>query len=90
MSFVVDYSAVSEHDTHAVSIYPNPATSILSYTVSDNAKVKGVSIFDMKSTEILSFEGDPKTLDIGRLKSGEYVLHIETQNGLLIYPFVKK
>src|SRR5690606_37871315 len=66
---------INEYSTLKVSIYPNPASSML-YLRSDNGiNIESVRIYNLQGSEIASFDGNQESIDVKNLSAGLYLLH---------------
>lgn len=72
-----------------VQLFPNPVTSTLSIQTTDN--FEAVTVYDLAGREVFrrSLRGTTGTLDVSELKSGHYILRIESNSKLLVSRFVK-
>ncbi len=84
----VDDLAFANHSTvevntintgNAAMVYPNPFSSILNVTESENAKIAAVELFNLAGQQILQTTG--KTLNTSGLPNGNYFLSIRTNDG---------
>ncbi|MFT4662203.1 MAG: plastocyanin [Patiriisocius sp.] len=68
-----------------LDLYPNPATDNLNYAISDNIDVEGLYIITtagVRTNNAYWSKGD-KTIDVSDLKSGIYILIMETSTGIV-------
>jgi PKD repeat protein len=77
-----DCIGIEEFDVGSVTVYPNPATSIVN--VKSNVSIVSIKIFDLAGKELSSKLIHAKTcqLPISNLQSGIYMLIFETDNGI--------
>ena len=68
-------------ENEQITMYPNPATDIISLRFDDISKLK-VTIYDVIGREILSklLEKSNKNIDISSLGSGTYIVQITNEN----------
>ncbi len=66
-------------EEHA-KIYPNPASD---YILIDTDNVKAIQIFDSFGNSIMQKEGNEEILDITELPSGQYILKIKYNDGII-------
>lgn len=73
--------AVSTEDVQpiALSLYPNPTNANI--TIETNDKILKISLFDAQGKRV-SFQRNRRELNISELKSGMYIINIETENEL--------
>ena len=93
--FNLQYYAQVGVDNHSglddMSVYPNPATDnlFLKFSLQNESKI-AVKMLDMAGKTVLvdAFEGVPgenqRTMNVSNVKSGLYILQIETGNGRAI------
>ena len=87
-SWGIEYCGVDEAvlstaslENEQITMYPNPATDIISLRFDDLSKLK-VTIYDVIGREILSklLEKSNKNIDISSLGSGTYIVQITNEN----------
>ena len=87
-SWGIEYCGVDEAvlstaslENEQITMYPNPATDIISLRFDDISKLK-VTIYDVIGREILSklLEKSNKNIDISSLGSGTYIVQITNEN----------
>ena len=80
----------------AVTIYPNPVNSVI--TVSElgslaSAQTVTLSVIDVSGTTVQTNSIEPNTnsltINVSSLKSGDYFIVIQTNNGQVVKRFVK-
>jgi len=85
--------STNEQLSKKFNLYPNPATNIVNITNSENLSVKQVSIYDVAgklvNTQIFNNEIDIQ-LNIERLASSTYMLHLQTEEGTAVKKLIKK
>ncbi|MEO8759877.1 MAG: T9SS type A sorting domain-containing protein [Bacteroidia bacterium] len=72
---------------HQISIYPNPASTVLQITYS-NERLIEVSVVDVLGKEVL--QSKQTTLDVSNLNSGVYFMHVKTNAGNYTIKFIKQ
>ena len=72
-----------------VRIYPNPFTGFINLDIPENMNVILINLFDETGREIYRFNPFIHKLNLADLKSGCYILQIQTQNGILNQRIVK-
>lgn len=70
-----------------VGIYPNPTTDYL--TIKSKAKILNSDIYDFSGKKINANLKDNK-VDVRNLESGNYIIKIETKDGVKTEKFIKK
>jgi hypothetical protein len=74
----------NEVDINLIKIFPNPTKGIISIEVSENIKIKHISIYSIdgkiiqENTFCFEFNG----LNISNLNAGTYIINIETNRGI--------
>jgi photosystem II stability/assembly factor-like uncharacterized protein len=81
-------ASISDIGQDAVKIFPNPAASEVNIRLPDNIRLLGSSIFDMQGRK-LKVSND-KTISLGALASGFYMLEVRTSHGVFRKKFYKK
>ncbi len=79
-----------ENAVDVVDIYPNPVSDFV--TIKTVSKVKSVSIIDFSGKTISSKKAVSANnqVDVRNLAAGNYILNIETENGVQSKKFIKK
>jgi len=75
------------------NLYPNPATSVVNITNSENMQVQQVTIYDISGKQLNTQTFNNQTqiqLNVENLASGTYMLHVETNGGTAVKKLVKK
>ena len=75
------------------SMYPNPASNIVTITNSENLLVQQIAVYDTTGKLITTENYNSKTeiqLNIEDLASGTYLLHLKTNEGTAVKKLVKK
>ncbi len=66
-----------------VTVYPNPATSILNISNNSSADIKSASIVNLLGKTILK-TNNTKTIDVSSVSKGMYILRLETSSNKTI------
>lgn len=77
-------STISDND---FTIFPNPTSSILNISLSDNLKTKDkIKIYNPNGQKVLEFviKGQSISTDLSELSSGLYLIHVYLENGSFI------
>jgi hypothetical protein len=69
-----------------INIYPNPAKDVLQIEINNNEQIKNVKLFDLQAKLIKEYKSGNLQLDVSKVPTGEYILSIETMEGI----FTKK
>lgn len=73
-------------ESYKLKIYPNPATNVLNVEIDEN--INQISVFDITGKQLIT--GTSSQLDLSNLKSGMYILKINTDSKTISTKFVKK
>lgn len=89
----VDYtmtSSISENNTTSISIYPNPAFDIVHLNNLNNASL--ITISDVTGKKLLQQQvnSNHEQVNIAALLPGYYVISVQTLNGIVKEPLMKK
>lgn len=81
---------VDEVTTTALSLYPNPATDII--TVSSNAPLNDAAykVFTIDGKQVMNGRLLNKRLNVTTLSAGTYILRIENNNSVINEQFIKR
>lgn len=83
---VLGVKTVGTIDQALVSIYPNPTSDFLKFS----GDVKSVEIFDVTGKLVNAKKVSGNKVDVNQLKSGMYMIKMETANGTQTEKFIKK
>ncbi|MEZ4799742.1 MAG: T9SS type A sorting domain-containing protein [Flavobacteriales bacterium] len=70
-----------------ISIYPNPATSVIN--ISSNEIIESIEFIDVFGKVSKSSINVNSTIDVSNLSIGVYFLHLYTKKGSVIKKFIK-
>lgn len=84
--FADTYLSTESFNAPVVVVYPNPAEDLIQIVSSE--EVKQITVLDLNGRVIMM--SNNTSLDIHDLQAGMYIMFIETTNGALQRPFVKK
>ncbi len=79
-------SSADENDLPELSVYPNPANSVLNIA-SPGKRILNVNLYDTRGREVSSFFGIPQNLvilSIEDISPGLYQLRVETESGSVV------
>jgi len=74
-------SLLDLEDGSQIKLYPSPATNILNIENLDKLKFKDIRIVSNLGTVVQKLDAKESSFDISTLKSGLYILTIETEDG---------
>lgn len=80
------YTAVE----NLVRLYPNPASDNLNILISNTIELQKVSIYNLQGQQVDVFSGNQTNLNISKLKSGVYLVKIDTNQGTVNHQLIKK
>ena len=72
-----------------ILIYPNPVKNTLNLSSTNGMEIKNIKIYDVYSRLIKEFFNSSE-MDISNLKSGNYLLKIQTENEIISKIFIKE
>jgi hypothetical protein len=85
-------STLSNEDFNSTqfSIYPNPTTNLL-HIEGKGEIIQNVEIFNLSGKRVLQINAnDIKTIAVGHLDNGLYLLKIQTESGSVVKKFLKE
>ncbi len=73
-------------------IYPNPAKDVLNIQPKSNIEVKSISIYNLlgQLVQVVTNGANNSAIDVSNLKSGNYLIKINTAKGIFAAKFVKE
>jgi len=74
--------------TEGISVYPNPASNIISITSQSDLSGATIKVLDLVGREVISESGYKSQLDIAGLDAGVYTLIIKKDDNLIIKKLV--
>ena len=88
-------AGVEDHLSRMVTLFPNPATEMVSVAVSDaNIQITGIEMYNVYGQIVETFHGtSPQgraTLNVSNLSDGMYYVRITTDSGVVTKNFVKR
>lgn len=72
-----------------VVFYPNPATDIL-YIKSPNTTIQHIAIYNIMGALVKQIDGHATSINLEGLSSGNYIIKLQTQNGVSTKKIIKK
>ncbi|TGD58451.1 GEVED domain-containing protein [Flavobacterium humi] len=77
-----------ENNLSSIKLYPNPTEGILNITeVSENAAFR---VFNLIGQTVLSGKIVNGSIDVAKMESGNYILEVSDNNGVITKRFIKK
>ena len=80
---------INEVSANNIAVYPNPASSQLTFDLPANENIISVKVFNTMG-QLCNAELDKNVLDITKLPQGIYMAEVQTQNRLMNVRFVKE
>ncbi|NOQ71837.1 MAG: T9SS type A sorting domain-containing protein [Crocinitomix sp.] len=84
---VIETSSIeNESKNEEINVYPNPASSVVNFTVSDELLNASYAIVDLSGKNILtgSITQNQFVLDLPQLRNGQYLLRIESDEHVIV------
>lgn len=78
---------VEEADTEHLTVYPNPATDMISLQLPAK-EYEQIRVLNMQGKEVLSFAPTERTLDVSALADGVYLLAVSSNGGTSVRKIV--
>ncbi len=78
------------NENNIITIYPNPASTTLNIKGIENQNIAKVYSMDGKQMLTIPISENNQVLNVSQLKSGIYILKIETAKGIITKKFVKQ
>ncbi|MDC7995831.1 T9SS type A sorting domain-containing protein [Altibacter sp. HG106] len=73
-----------------VSIYPNPSEEFIQIEIPITITIASIELYDIQGKRLDVDISDNYQMDVSQLRSGMYVVHINTTNGALTKTVVKR
>ena len=90
-NLVIELPASSESfNSNLFSLYPNPTSSILNITNSDNLDIKNISVVDVNGRTVKNQAGSLTQINVSDLNAGVYFVTIEAAEGKTTKKFIKQ
>jgi hypothetical protein len=81
----------SSFDKNSISVYPNPATSVVNLSSKDGLTFENVTIVDVngRTVKTVAVNQTQSQINVSDLNSGVYFMNIETNEGKTVKKFIK-
>ena len=80
---VGDYPlTILNENLKGISTYPNPTSNFISFTNIENVSEFKISIIDLHGKELIRNQINPKQINLSSLKSGQYIIRIESEGSI--------
>ena len=80
------------YQTNNIKLYPNPAKNSINLEITENVTIKKIEIYDITGrklySEIFTNNFKNKSMNISKLATGKYFMHLQTNSGLYIKQFL--
>lgn len=86
---LVGYTTINDYNNN-INIYPNPTKDKLNIQSKSNHIINEISIFNSYGMLLNRFEITDDVIDVSILKSGMYIMDIETNKGNIRIKFIKE
>ena len=85
----LEMEQTSENKTPEIKVFPNPA---MEYAIVEGEGVENVIIYDLTGKVAMNVFAETRQtrIDVGDLKSGNYIVVVESKNGLIRRPIIKQ
>ncbi len=81
---------IDENRLANISLFPNPATNLITINYNENLKGTAVAIYDVMGRTVLSKILENNTLDVSTLNTGLYFLNLNLNGQMARLKFIKK
>ena len=71
-------------------LYPNPVTNELNIAVSNSGVIENVTIYNLMGQLIKSIQSDVRSIDMSDLSNGNYLIKVQTNQGIINRKIIKK
>ena len=73
----------TENQKEKIKIYPNPAKGLLNLTLVGNLKINNMVLYDISGKLVKTYSATERELSIKGLSSGQYLLKLNTEKGII-------
>lgn len=87
---IVEFMGVNEFSLKNVTLYPNPASTILYLQVENGIDVEEVKVFNLQGSELISLKQHTESINVQNLSAGIYLVIIQTNQGISKHRLIKK
>jgi hypothetical protein len=82
--------SIENFDKDAISLYPNPTSSILNISNTNNVEIKNISVTDINGRVVKNQAGSLTQINVSDLNAGVYFVTIEAAEGKTTKKFIKQ
>jgi len=79
--------ATGENSTLVTTVYPNPTSDFLN--IKSDQKISKIEIYDMSGKLVQTSKMNNEKVSVSKLPKGNYLLKIQTENGVVTSKFIK-
>ncbi|CAM3858367.1 MULTISPECIES: T9SS type A sorting domain-containing protein [Flavobacterium] len=72
------------------TLYPNPVQDVLHFNSKENLEIQSVEIYNMLGQIVISVPNSTTSVDVSSLKSGNYFIKVNTEQGISNTKFIKE
>jgi len=70
-------------DNSSINVYPNPAKGFINLSFNNILNISALTLFDITVRFVKDYHPLENRLNTGSLSAGQYILRIETEEGIL-------
>lgn len=92
-TYTTTFQALSTQDfdfNSKFTLYPNPVQDVLHFNSKENLEIQSVEIYNMLGQIVISVPNNTTSIDVSSLKSGNYFLKVNTEQGISNTKFIKE
>ena len=91
ITFETGNVGIGKVDSDMLKVYPNPAKDFVEITTGDSSDINGINIYDSNGRLVreINQTGSHHRINIENLLEGNYMLHIRTNEGIIIKKIIK-
>lgn len=83
-------AAVANNNIQGVTVYPNPATSVLNILVPNAMPINNITVTDVTGKKVINQLGADKQVNVQGLAAGMYIVQITSGNQKFVQKFIKQ
>ena len=87
-----DTAAVSDFNSQAFAVYPNPASDVVYIRPATGTTINGVNVYSVIGQKLFSTKANASgelTVSLSQLQAGTYMINVETSNGTFTKQIIK-
>ncbi|MUV02765.1 BspA family leucine-rich repeat surface protein [Flavobacterium rakeshii] len=86
---VIELLGLNDFSLNSITVYPNPAKSILNIQTDGNTIIENINIYNIEGREILNVKEQTESINIQNLSEGVYFMNIQTNKGISKHKLIK-